>query len=134
MTSTRGYTRESGDYSAVRAARGPDRLTKWAVGAFLTLLLTVVIGLGGWAFTLVYGTADTALGNSNHNREELGLVKKDVEYIKGDVKDLKEGQKSIVAGQQKIIDILFTLPSQRRNQVKPVLELTPAPPERPEPE
>jgi hypothetical protein len=107
---------ESGNFSKHRNAVDP--LVKWAVGAFLLLLLAFVTGVGGWAFSTVDGKADKGV----EANAEVQLVKKDVEYLKEDVRELKTGQKTIVRGMQTIIDTLYTLPAERRSTAKPVLE------------
>lgn len=106
--------------------RGPDRLTKWAVGAFLMLLLAFVTGISGWAFTVINGKADKGVDAE----QRVGIVENEQEHIKEDMGDLKDGQKVIVKGMQEIVKTLYTLPADRRANPMPVLE---EPPDREEP-
>ena len=107
---------ESGDFS--RSRSGPDRLTKWAIGAFLTLLLAFVVGVGSWAFTTVDEKADKGVAAETR----VGLVEAEQVHMKEDLGDLKDGQKVIVEGMQEIVKTLYTLPSERRANPMPVLE------------
>ena len=102
---------ESGDFSNM----GMSRQTK----RYLLLLAGVVVALvsflANYAFETVDGKADQGV-EANHKADLLG---KDVEHLKAGQARLQE---SVVEGQQTIIDTLYTLPSKRRTQEKPVLE------------
>lgn len=67
--------------------------------------------------------ATTALSNSTENRSDIRLVQQEQVHIKEDVKELKRGQKTIVEGMQTILETLYTLPSERRRNPVPVLEV-----------
>jgi len=114
---------ESGDYSRMRHQ---DKLTKWVVGVVCAMIVASVYAFGGDILSMIKGNNVGMI----QNREQLGLVKKDVEYMQKDVRQLKEGQKQIRedvrAGQQQIIDTLYTLPADRRNQPKPVISPPPS--------
>ena len=112
-------TGESGDYSSERRPRGVDPLTKWAVGVFLLLLVATVTGLSGWAFTVINAKADKGV----EAKSEVGLVRAEQVHIIEDVKDLVDGQKTITKGMQTILKTLYTLPSDRRQNPMPVLEV-----------
>ncbi len=96
-------------------------LMKWAMGAFLTILLTGFLALVGVVFSIVNQKADQGV---EANRK-VGLVEKEQGHIKEDIGDVKEGQKTIVEGMQTIIETLYTLPSERRANPKPILEEPP---------
>jgi len=101
---------ESGDYSSVRinGRHGPDRsLTKWAVGAFLTLLLLAVAGLSGFALTTISGKAEAgAAGVTNLTPR--------VEHVEAGQKALIRGQERISGEIRGIRELLFTLPKDRK--------------------
>lgn len=111
---------ESGDFS--RSRHGMDPTMKKLLFALLALLIAVVGTLLGFDRADIKGDAQAGLQNSIDNGAALGIVQNDLEHVKADVEDLKDGQQTIREGQQTILDTLYTLPSQRRNQPKPVLE------------
>jgi hypothetical protein len=110
---------ETGDFSRLRS--GPDRLTKWAIGLFLTLVTAVLLGGGGWVFSVIDEKANKGVEAKN----EVVLVKAEQVHMKEDLSDLKDGQKVIVEGMQEIVKTLYTLPSERRANPMPVLEEPP---------
>jgi len=91
--------------------------------ALLAILLAVVATFA--KFDRADIKEDATYGRTGVDRLDgrVDLVEMDVEYVKRDMKELKGGQKTIVKGMQKILDTLYTLPSERRRSVKPVLML-----------
>jgi len=94
----------------------------------VALLLSVLGVLLGYDRDGIKTSAEAGEKVSIENRAEIGLVKNDLDHVKADVEDLKSGQATIVEGQNKILETLYTLPSRRRQQERPVVELTPSTP------
>jgi hypothetical protein len=99
--------------------RGVDPLTKWAIKIGLGLMVLTLTGLAGWAFTVI----DEKATKGVEAKTEVGLVRAEQVHIKEDVKDLVDGQKTITKGMQTILLTLYTLPSERRQNPMPVLEV-----------
>ncbi len=113
---------ESGDYSSARIngrSRPADSLTKWAVKIGLGLMVLAFTGLVGWAFTAI----DEKATKGVEAKSENVVLRLEQGHIKEDVKDLKDGQKTITKGMQTILRTLYTLPSDRRQNPMPVLEV-----------
>lgn len=86
---------------------GPDRLTKWAVGAFLSLLLLLVAGLSGWAFTNVAGDAKAG-------KAGVGNLTPRVEHLETGQATIIRGQERISGEIREVRELLFTLPKDRK--------------------
>jgi len=104
---------ESGDYGSL--VPGLPRQMK----RYLALLAGVVLALLSFLANYVFVTVDDKATQGVEANHKADMNAQSVEHLKEGQARLQE---SVVKGQQTIIDTLYTLPSKRRTQEKPVLE------------
>lgn len=96
----------------INGRHGPDRLTKWAVGAFLSLLLVFVIALSGYAWT-------TVSGNATAGKEGVSNLTPRVEHLEEGYQTVIRGQERISGEIREVRELLFQLPKDRKREEAP---------------